>query len=112
MHRLLPLAVATLGCAHSYTAISYDLTHRATGTVQTAVPRSGQHSGSVAIGFGQLRLGLLLVVLAARQGCEQISHLLIRKAPVPGFGLLRAAHQGHGVFDMDTPFTPSVINCR
>ena len=70
MHRLLPLAVATVGCAHSYTAISYDLTHRATGTVQTAVPRSGQHSGSVAIGFGTRAAELELVLVEVRWACR------------------------------------------
>jgi hypothetical protein len=62
MHRLLPLAVATVGCAHSYSAISYDVTHRATGAVPTAVPAPGQHTGGVAIGFGTRAAELELVV--------------------------------------------------
>ncbi|MBK7070791.1 MAG: hypothetical protein IPH44_00690 [Myxococcales bacterium] len=96
MHRLLPLAVATVGCAHSYTAISYDLTHRATGTVQTAVPRSGQHSGSVAIGFGTRAAELELVAhghdmslsddpwLAADLGME-LKLAPFRRGPVAAF---------------------------
>jgi hypothetical protein len=96
MSRLLLLAVATAGCAHSYTAISYDVTHRATGTVQTAVPAPGQHTGAVAVGFGARGAGLELVAhghdlslsddrwLAADLGME-LKLVPFRRGPVAAF---------------------------
>lgn len=96
MYRLLPLAVATVGCAHSYTAISYDLTNRATGTVQTAVPAPAQHTGSVAFGVGPRGAQLEVVAhghdlslsddswLAADVGME-LRVVPFRRGPVAAF---------------------------
>jgi len=40
------------GCAHSYTAVSYDVTRKTTGTMSAMTTNPARKSGAVAFGFG------------------------------------------------------------
>lgn len=96
MRRLVAAVVVVSGCAHSYTALSYDLTHRTGGPVQTGMPSPGQRTGAVAFGVGARGAGVELAVyghdlsladdpyLAADLAME-VKLRPLRRGPVAGF---------------------------
>ncbi|MBK9037365.1 MAG: hypothetical protein IPL61_40010 [Myxococcales bacterium] len=96
MRRLVVVAALAGGCAHSYTALSYDLRARPSGPVQTGMPTAGQATGSLAFGFGTRSAGVEIVAhghdlsladdpwLAADVGME-LRLVPVRRGPVAAF---------------------------
>jgi hypothetical protein len=99
------LVALASGCAHSYTAVSYDVSRRATGTTTAMQGNDDRHSGTLAIGFGTRRAAMEVVVhghdlevavdpwLAASFGLE-LKLAPVRRGPVSAFlhgGPVRAA---------------------
>lgn len=96
MRRVLVLGVIASGCGHSYTALSYDVTHRPSGPVQTGMATAGQTSGRLAFGFGSRSAKVELVAqghdlsladdpwLAGDVGME-VRLVPVRRGPVAAF---------------------------
>lgn len=104
--RLVAATVAlACGCAHSYTAVSYDVGRSASGTMEAMNVDPDRKSGSAALGFGARGAAMEVALhaqdvettvdpwLAASVGLE-LKLFVLNKGPVQGFvhgGPMRAA---------------------
>lgn len=61
--RIVAAVVAlSCGCGHSYTALSYDVSHRSHGSMNAMSAEADRHSGTLAFGYGGIGAAMELAV--------------------------------------------------